>query len=310
MTTILTVLTGMDLGFIRFSNFPAEIQGMVWQCAAWEAKKPQQAQLSLISKTAMLWRVDFSLMFSPLLLKASIRIQDVLYHSIHAENALFTNLAKILQDDTPPAALFRRKTRSLWLVSMHHPHQVLFVLHHLRNITRLFIDTGSSHVGETLRSVLTMPRLREARFPPHYFYLVPFSQLESTLVSSAITHLFVPTDITTEVPDMYLWTSFPKLTHLVVLITSIPDDDNFEALCNRSPENLVVVDRGPPHLPRFAPKRRFSRKPIIVRTTLQREWVSKKLWAITGKFWDTVDRSVREAKAGRDDKYFIEIKEW
>ncbi|KAH8825644.1 hypothetical protein DL96DRAFT_1711462 [Flagelloscypha sp. PMI_526] len=282
----------MDLGCIRISNFPAELQGSIWKLAAWGATKPEQAQLSLICKAARHWT------------------QDVLYQSIHAENALLENLASILNDDRPPAVLFRRKTQSLWLVSPSQPDQVLCILRHLRNITRLFIETGSSRVAETLHSIATLPYLKEVQLPPHYFYLVPFSRVESTLLSSPITHLIVPTNITTEVPDMYLWTSFPKLTHLVVLITAVPEDDDFEVLCTRSPENLLVLDRTPPHVPGFAPNKRFSRTPIIIRASSQRDWVFKKLWNTNSEFWDAVDHSVQEAIKRKEDGYFIEMKEW
>ncbi|KAH8825646.1 hypothetical protein DL96DRAFT_1557274 [Flagelloscypha sp. PMI_526] len=257
-----TASTNMNLAFGQFSDFPAELQGNIWRYAAWAATKPEQARLLLISKDAMYWA------------------QDVLYHSIHAENVLLKNIATILQNEMPSAALFRKKTQS------------------------------SSHVVETLRSIATLPRLKEVRLPPHYFYLTPVSQLESTLTLSSITHLIVPTDITTEVPDMCLWTSFPKLTHLVVLITAVPEDDNFEILCTRSPENLLVLDRTPPHLPQFTPSKRFSRTPIIIRASHHRDWVFRKLWDVTSEFWEAVDYRVQEAIARKEDGYFIELKEW
>ncbi|KAH8825643.1 hypothetical protein DL96DRAFT_1681830 [Flagelloscypha sp. PMI_526] len=277
--------------FRRFSDLPCEIQREIWQHAAWAATKPEQARLSLISQTAKLWQV-------------SLRTQEILYHTVYAENAVLTRVATILQEDLPSAVLFRDKTRSLWLVSWH---LTLRVLRHFQSITKLYIQTDNNHVLETLQSIATLPVLKEIRLPPHYCHITPLSPASSTLTSNTITHMIIRIDMATESPSAYFWTLFPKLTHFAGVMSAGPDDHEFESLCNHCPENLVVLDQGFSPLPVL--KKRFSRKPVFVHLIRQqRDWDIKTLWEHSGLMWDLVDTGVQEARERNDGAYFINAK--
>ncbi|KAH8825734.1 hypothetical protein DL96DRAFT_1711535 [Flagelloscypha sp. PMI_526] len=280
-----------EFNFHKFSDFPLELQGNIWQHTAWSATKPEQARLSLVSKTAKHWT------------------QEVLYYTIFAEGALVTYLSTILQHDVPPARLFREKTRSLWLVSWQQPGEALHILQHLKGITRLYIQLGSADVSETLRTIANLPKLKELRLPPHYCYLVPVSPMEPCQASRSITHLIIPTDIAVDAPYEQFWTLFPNLTHLAILMAGAPQDDDFEVLCNNSPKNLIILDRAHPHIPSFTLTKRFSRKPIVLRPQ-NRELEVRVLWENMRDIWSAVDRGVEEAIARKHEGYFIEVKEW
>ncbi|KAH8825697.1 hypothetical protein DL96DRAFT_1817190 [Flagelloscypha sp. PMI_526] len=283
-------------GFSRFTELPLELQGKIWQLVAWSATKSKQASLCRISKTAKHCMGD-------------IRIEEVLYHAVYVAIDRFEDLPDILREDVPSAAKFREKTRSLCLVVIWEPNVISLILQQLTGITKLFLLSTYAQTMEVFQCAASLKHLREIWLPWKDYY-VELKTFDQNWVSSTITHLIVESYVPTEAPNPFFWALFPNLTHLAIKTDVFPVEADFEALCQRSPENLVLLENG--FLLLMGPflKKRFSRKPIVLRMTYQRPWNTKRFWENTGKMWDAVNCAVREAKARDDDGYFIEVSEW